>query len=301
MPVSNVLLAATAALCVLYLLMPFDRSFFRFRRDRQHQIVDQMHRERMTLFDKLDRRLHRMRAGLNVNHYLVLSMGMGFGSIWLTSLILQSWWLGLPAFFSGILFTERLIHILGARRKERFEEGNVKAIRLMASSLRTSPSYLHAFDQVAVSPYINKQVAEEYTRVVEMLRGQVPIERVMAEFFERTGSADVSYLATIVRIQREMGGDMAKTLDLAASAILRKRQSLRRQRAAMSQILAQVNLLSVMPFVFIVALYANNPHHFDSLTATPGGRFTMLGCLFCILVGGEVIRYLALKGLHKGG
>ncbi|MFP3381304.1 pilus assembly protein TadB, partial [Bacillus sp. SIMBA_069] len=82
----------------------------------------------------------------------------------------------------------------------------------------------------------------------------------------------VKYLATIIQIQREMGGDMAKTLDLAASSILRRRQSLRRQKAAMAQIVAQVNLLSAMPFVFVIALYSNNPHHFDSLNATLGGR-----------------------------
>ncbi len=295
------LLAVTAGICLFYLLVPLEPSSFRFGRSQTHQIVTQMQSDRLTLMDRLERRLLRTRAGLNLYHYMFLSIVMGICSTWLSSLILQSWWLGLPAFFAGILFTERLLSVLGAKRKERFEAGNVKAIRLMASSLRTSPSYLHAFEQVASSPYIDKQVAEEYRRVVEMLRGHLPLDRVMAEFYERTGSADVSYLATIVRIQREMGGDMAKTLDLAASAILRKRQSLRRQRAAMSQILAQVNLLSVMPFVFVGALYLNNPHHFDPLTATAGGRFAILGSLLSILIGGEVIRYLALKGLHKGG
>jgi tight adherence protein B len=98
-----------------------------------------------------------------------------------------------------------------------------------------------------------------------------------------------------------MGGDMAKTLDLAASTILRRRQSLRRQKAAMAQIISQVNLLSVMPFVFITALFANNPHHFDSLTATLGGRFMILASFACILLGGEAIRYVASKSVHRGG
>lgn len=178
---------------------------------------------------------------------------------------------------------------------------NVKAIRLMASSLRTSPSYLHAFEQVAASLYLDKSVTTEYSRIVELLRAQVPLERVMNMFYERTGSADVRYLATIVYIQREMGGDMAKTLDLASSTILRRKQALRRQRAAMAQITAQVNLLSVMPFVFIIALYVNNPSHFDPLTATLSGRFLILASLGSILMGGEVVRHLAHKGIHRGG
>jgi tight adherence protein B len=288
-------LSAITGLSLFFLLVPHLWA----NTAEQHLILSQLQRDRQTWLDKLETRLMRARVGFNAVHYIAMSVTLGCLSVWLSSMILQSWLLALPAFLAGVLFTERLLSVLGAKQKERFEAENVKAFRIMASTLRTSPSYLHAFEQVACSPYIDKRVAAEYLRAVELIRAQVPLELVMREFYERTGSADVSYLATILQVQREMGGDMAKSLDLAASSILRRRQSLRRQRAAMSQILAQVNMLSVMPFVFVATLYINNPHHFDPLTATAAGRFTILGCFLCILVGGEVIRYLALKGLHK--
>lgn len=267
----------------------------------KHPIIGQLQRERKTLWDRLEDRLIRSRSGWGTSQYVASSFLFGLVSFGLSGQILQSWWLAAPAWLAGILFTERLVSVWGAKRKDRFEAGNVKAIRLMASSLRTSPSYLHAFEQVAASPYLDTIVSGEYRRIVELLRAQVPLERVMRSFYERTGSADVKYLATVVQIQREMGGDMAKTLDLAASAILRRRQSLRRQKAAMAQIVAQVNLLSLMPFVFVTALYVNNPHHFDPLTATTEGRMTILACLSCILLGGEAIRHIAQKSGHKGG
>ncbi|MGN7472124.1 type II secretion system F family protein [Brevibacillus sp. SAFN-007a] len=270
-------------------------------RTSKHEIVGLLQRDRKTVWNRLEDRLAKSRSGWGVNQYVTLSFFLGVLSFGLSSQILQSWWLALPALFAGILFTERLVSVWGARRKDRFETWNIKAIRLMASSLRTSPSYLHAFEQVAASPFLDESVTAEYRRIVELLRAQVPLEHVMNDFYERTGSADVKYVATIVQIQREMGGDMAKTLDLAASSILRRRQSMRRQKAAMAQIIAQVNLLSVMPFVFIVALYANNPHHFDSLTATVGGRLLMLACLVSILLGGEAIRHIAHKSVHRGG
>lgn len=267
----------------------------------KHEIINVLVRDRKTVWGRLDERLVKSRSGWGVNQYVTLSFLFGLISFGLSIQILQSWWLATPALLAGILFTERLVSVWGAKRKDQFEDGNVKAVRLMASALRTSPSYLHAFEQVASSPYLAKGVTDEYRRIVELLRVQVPLEHVMSEFYQRTGSADVKYLATIVQIQREMGGDMAKTLDLAASSILRRRQSLRRQKAAMAQITAQVNLLSAMPFVFVIALYSNNPHHFDSLTATLGGRFLILGSLSCILLGGEAIRYVAQKSVHKGG
>ncbi|MFD2369645.1 type II secretion system F family protein [Brevibacillus sp. GCM10020057] len=292
-------IAAGVGIGLLLLLAP--RTWFARGPAGKHAIIDQLQRERKTIWSRLEDRLLQSRSGWGSNQYVAFAFLSGLVSFALTARILQSWLLASPALLAGILFTERVVMIWGAKRKDQFEAGNVKAIRLMASSLRTSPSYLHAFEQVAASPYLEASVRDEYRRIVELLRAQVPLERVMGSFYERTGSADVKYLATIVQIQREMGGDMAKTLDLAASTILRRRQSMRRQKAAMAQIISQVNLLSVMPFVFVIALFVNNPHHFDALTATLGGRLLILASLACILLGGEAIRYVAQKSVHKGG
>lgn len=284
----------------LFFLLAPRNAFIRGRSDK-HEMVSYLQRERRTTWHRLEDRLRRSQSGWSVARYITVAFFLGLLCYLLSSQLLQSWLLGLPMLLAGILFTERLVMLWGAKRKDRFEAGNVKAIRLMASSLRTSPSSLHAFEQVAKSPYMDELVTEEYSRIVEHLRAKVPLEHVMQAFYERTGSVDAKYLATIIHIQREMGGDMAKTLDLAAATILRRRQSLRRQKAALAQIVAQVNLLSLMPFVFITALYMNNPHHFDPLTATVEGRFLMLACLSSILIGGEAIRFVAQKSVHGGG
>ncbi|MDC0765154.1 MULTISPECIES: type II secretion system F family protein [Brevibacillus] len=291
-------IAIGMGMAILLLIMP--NKLYMREPTGKHEIVEVLQQDRKTIWKQFEERLAKSRSGWGINQYVTLSFLLGIASFGVSSQILQSWWMALPALLAGIMFTERLVSVWGARRKDDFEAGNVKAIRLMASSLRTSPSYLHAFEQVAASPFLSEIVLEEYRRIVELLRAQVPLEHVMNRFFERTGSADVKYLATIVHIQREMGGDMAKTLDLAASSILRRRQSLRRQKAAMAQIVAQVNLLSVMPFVFVIALYVNNPNHFDPLTATVGGRLLILGSLASILIGGEAIRYVAQKSISRG-
>jgi tight adherence protein B len=265
--------------------------------EQSHLIISQLRKERLSPLDRLQRRLERAGIGLTAAHYVLMSAFTGLLAYLLCAFILQSWWLAAPALCGGVLFTERVVQQLIIKNKERFEQGNIKAIRIMASAMRTSPSYLHAFEQAAVSPFVDRIVAREYERTVELLRGQVPIETVMKEFQQRTDSEDIAYLATIIQVQRELGGDMGRTLEMAALSILRRRQMQRRQRAVMSQLLAQVNLLSLMPFVFVFSLLINNPHHFDPLTATLGGRVTLLGALLAILAGGEVIRRVALS--HK--
>ncbi len=266
-----------------------------------HELTALLRKDRLTPLERLKRRLDEKHTGFKLAGYLTVSAAFGMLAFLFCHSVLRSVWLSLPAVLGGVLFAERLLHVLAERRRDRFEEGNVRALRVMASCLRVSPSYTHAFEQVATSPFVPPMVRDEYRRVVDLLKGQVPLEAAMNELRRRTGSADVAHLAAILLIQRELGGDMAKTLDAAATAVLRRRQMQRRQRAAMSQLLAQVNVLSVMPFVFVIALYVNNPHHFEPLTQTLGGRLTVLGCFASILVGGEVIRHVALSPLCKGG
>jgi len=292
------LLALVFGACVAILLTPYvgDR---RFKMEQRHEIINLLQKDRLTYAQKIQIRLDQAQVGLTVVQYAVIAAFCGASTYAVCSMVLHSWWMSLPTLVAGMLFAERIVHILGLKNRERFEEENVRALRIMASSLRTSPSYLHAFDQVAKNPFVAHRVRTEYERVVDLLRGQIPLETAMRQLYHRTGSEDVFYLATIVQIQRELGGDMAKSLDLAASFILRRKQMQRKQRSTMSQILSQVNLLSVMPFVFVISLYINNPKHFDPLVATPGGRFALLGAFVSILLGGELIRYFAVNPLRK--
>ncbi|MGG1443995.1 type II secretion system F family protein [Brevibacillus laterosporus] len=154
---------------------------------------------------------------------------------------------------------------------------------------------------MATSRFIDKSIAQEYGKIVEKLRGTLLLEDAMNWLYVKTGSSDIQYVATIIQVQRELGGDMAQTLDIAVSSLIRRKQAKRRQVSALSQILSQVNLLSAMPFFFVGILYVNNPNHFAPLTESLSGRFAMLGSFLLIIAGGEVIRYLALSvGSQEG-
>ena len=254
-----------------------------------------------TIQTKLKKRLQPELTGIHVQHYAGIATLIGIIAVMLSHTILDSWMLSLPFGGIGILVTERFVMMKKRRQKERFEEGNIRALRVMASSLRTNPSYIHGFEAVVDSIFVPTLVRDEYQRVLKLLKGQVPLETALQEMQIRTNSADISYLYTILLVQRELGGDMARTLDSAASTILRRKQTHRKQQAALSQLLSQVNLLTVMPFVFVTALIMNNPHHFDPLTESLEGRLMILGAFLTILGGGELIRHFALRPMNNQG
>ncbi|RFB31404.1 type II secretion system F family protein [Brevibacillus sp. VP] len=286
---------------ILSIMMPANFLNVKTENSSTHMVITEMHQNRKSWDMRIEERLKQARVDIGIRRYVVLCFITGLFFYVLTLYVLDSWWLALPFWFIGVLVVHRWLAIWRNKKRERFEEENQKALRIIASSIRANPSYIHAFEQVATSRFIDKSIAQEYGKIVEKLRGTLLLEDAMNWLYVKTGSSDIQYVATIIQVQRELGGDMAQTLDIAVSSLIRRKQAKRRQVSALSQILSQVNLLSAMPFFFVGILYVNNPNHFAPLTESLSGRFAMLGSFLLIIAGGEVIRYLALSvGSQEG-
>ncbi|MED1663691.1 type II secretion system F family protein [Brevibacillus laterosporus] len=286
---------------ILSIMMPTNFLNVKTENSSTHMVITEMHQNRKSWDMRIEERLKQARVDIGIRRYVLLCFITGLFFYVLTLYVLDSWWLALPFWFIGVLVVHRWLAIWRNKKRERFEEENQKALRIIASSIRANPSYIHAFEQVATSRFIDKSIAQEYGKIVEKLRGTLLLEDAMNWLYVKTGSSDIQYVATIIQVQRELGGDMAQTLDIAVSSLIRRKQAKRRQVSALSQILSQVNLLSAMPFFFVGILYVNNPNHFAPLTESLSGRFAMLGSFLLIIAGGEVIRYLALSvGSQEG-
>lgn len=286
---------------ILSIMMPANFLNVKTENSSTHMVITEMHQNRKSWDMRIEERLKQARVDIGIRRYVLLCFITGLFFYVLTLYVLDSWWLALPFWFIGVLVVHRWLAIWRNKKRERFEEENQKALRIIASSIRANPSYIHAFEQVATSRFIDKSIAQEYGKIVEKLRGTLLLEDAMNWLYVKTGSSDIQYVATIIQVQRELGGDMAQTLDIAVSSLIRRKQAKRRQVSALSQILSQVNLLSAMPFFFVGILYVNNPNHFAPLTESLSGRFAMLSSFLLIIAGGEVIRYLALSvGSQEG-
>ncbi|MGG0756425.1 type II secretion system F family protein [Brevibacillus laterosporus] len=286
---------------ILSIMMPANFLNVKTKNSSTHMVITELHQNRKSWDMRIEERLKQAHVDIGIRKYVLLCFITGLFFYVLTLYVLDSWWLALPFWFIGVLVVHRWLAIWRNKKRIRFEEENQKALRIIASSIRANPSYIHAFEQVATSRFIDKSIAQEYGKIVEKLRGTLLLEDAMNWLYVKTGSSDIQYVATIIQVQRELGGDMAQTLDIAVSSLIRRKQAKRRQVSALSQILSQVNLLSAMPFFFVGILYVNNPNHFAPLTESLSGRFAMLGSFLLIIAGGEVIRYLALSvGSQEG-
>jgi tight adherence protein B len=123
---------------------------------------------------------------------------------------------------------------LGRRRKKRinaFNSGLADSLQLISGSLSAGMSLAQSLDAVVNEG--NEPIAGEFKRVLVESRLGVPLEVALEGIAQRIESADFAWVVMAIRIQREVGGNLAELLNTVA-ATLRERDYLRRQVKSLS-------------------------------------------------------------------
>lgn len=123
---------------------------------------------------------------------------------------------------------------LGFKRKARVKKFNsslADTLQLVAGSLQAGMSLTQSIDTVVREG--QEPVASEFRRVLVETRLGVPLETALEGIAQRLQSKDFGWVVMAIRIQREVGGNLAELLTTVA-ATLRERDFLRRQVAALA-------------------------------------------------------------------
>jgi tight adherence protein B len=123
---------------------------------------------------------------------------------------------------------------LGHKRKKRvaaFNAGLADTLQLISGSLSAGMSLAQSLDAVVNEG--NEPIAGEFRRVLIESRLGVPVEASLEGIAQRLQSQDFAWVVMAIRIQREVGGNLAELLT-TVSATLREREYLRRQVKTLS-------------------------------------------------------------------
>jgi tight adherence protein B len=123
---------------------------------------------------------------------------------------------------------------LGRRKKKRvaaFNTGLADTLQLISGSLSAGMSLGQALDSVVNEG--TEPIAGEFRRVLIETRLGVPLEAALEGISHRIESADFEWVVMAIRIQREVGGNLAELL-LTVASTLRERDYLRRQVKSLS-------------------------------------------------------------------
>lgn len=195
---------------------------------------------------------------------LALALGLG---------ILLAIPLGLAGLILGLLFgwmITALYHRRRARQRlERFAALLPESLQLVIGSLRSGFSLPQALE--AMTKEVPDPVSTEFNRTMAQVRLGLDLETALDRLARRTGNRDLSWTVIAIRVQREVGGNLAEVLANTVSTI-RDRESLRghvRSLSAEGRISALV--LLALPLLVGVLMFVARREYVAPLWTDPRG------------------------------
>lgn len=193
----------------------------------------------------------------------------------------------LPAALLGLLIGAAgplaFLRIRATRRKAAFDAQLADSLQLLAGSLRAGYSVPQAFDAMVREG--EEPMTTEFGRALVEARLGVPLEDALEAVAARMQSVDFSWVVMAMRIQHDVGGNLAEVLTNVA-ATLRERERLRRQvRVLSAEGRLSAWILGLLPLVFGGYLLVVRPDYLRPLWTTTLGWLMLVTALGLFVVG----------------
>ena len=162
--------------------------------------------------------------------------------------------------------------VLEFRRKGRLRKFEVQlpdTLNLLAGSMRAGFSFAQGLE--AVADEASEPSRGELQRVFAESRLGRPLEDSLEEAANRMQSVDLTWAVMAIRIQREVGGNLAELLDTVARTMTERERMKGEILALTAEGRMSAWVLGVFPPVFAVILYVVQPVYMSLLLSSPIG------------------------------
>jgi tight adherence protein B len=176
-----------------------------------------------------------------------------------------------------------VVSFLAGRRAKQFVNQLPDTLQLLSGSLRAGYSLMQGVE--AVSQEVDEPMGKELRRVVTEARLGRELEESLDAVAERMSSPDFEWAVMAIRIQREVGGNLAELL-LTVSETMVQRDRLRRDVASLTaEGKISAIILGLLPVGLGLFMWGANPAYMAPLGTTGLGQI-MLGLSFVsVLIG----------------
>jgi len=180
-------------------------------------------------------------------------------------------------------------HRIG-RRRAAFSEQLPDVLQLIAGSLQSGFSLPQSLDAVVRED--TQPAAAEFSRALAEARIGADLEDALQRVADRMDSTDLRWTVMAIRIQREVGGNLAEVL-LTTMGTMRERAFLRRQvRALSSEGRLSAYILIALPILVGAWFFYSDPKYMRLLYTTVPGLIMFVGSGALVVLGAFWMRKL---------
>ncbi|CAM3619105.1 type II secretion system F family protein [Nocardioides zeicaulis] len=242
------------------------------------------------LANRIAKRLSGAGSALTPSEWVLVHAGIAFGA-GILGLLVGGFAMSILFLLLGIVLPWVYLKFRHGRRLNKFNAQLAQTLGLMAGGLQAGLSLPQAVDTVVREGH--EPMAGELRRALVEQRLGVDITDALDGVGERMESDDFSWVVMAIRIQREVGGNLAEILHTVADT-LREREYLRRQVKALSAEgrLSGYILVGLPPLIFFYMTVAN-PEYAKVLYTTVTGYIILGVALFLLSLGSFAMAKLA--------
>jgi Flp pilus assembly protein TadB len=199
--------------------------------------------------------------------------------------------LGIPVgVLAGWLAMHLYVSFKIGRRRTAFSGQLPDVLQLIAGSLQSGFSLPQALD--AVVRENTQPAAAEFSRALAEARIGADLEDAIQRIADRMDSIDLRWTVMAIRIQREVGGNLAEVL-LTTMGTMRERAFLRRQvRALSAEGRLSAYILIALPVLVGAWFFYSDPKYMRLLYTTVPGLVMFIGAGLLVVLGGLWMRKL---------
>ena len=177
-----------------------------------------------------------------------------------------------------------IVKFLIMKRTNLFTQQFPEALDLLSSSLRAGHSLYSAFDVIvkempAPINQVFKNTVDEISFGIDTKDAIMSLTRVMPF------SMDLKFFTTAVLLQREVGGNLAKVLDVLSITIRERFKMLGQLKAQTSQSKFSGIILTLVPPLIALVLFFISPGYMDPLLNTPQGNIAIAVAVGLLILG----------------
>lgn len=236
------------------------------------------------LQERLALRLDRAAITMTPAEWLLLRAGIAFGTMLLMVLIgkglITATLLGALA---GTSLPAMVLRRKGDRRQRAFEDQLPDSLQMVAGSLSAGYSLAQALDGLVREG--SQPMAAEMGRAIAESRLGVPIESTLDGVADRMDSRDFRWVVMAIRVQREVGGNLAGVLT-TVSATMRERAMLRRHvRGLSAEGRLSAYILIGLPLFLALYMLTLRPEYIRPLYTTGLGIVMIIAAGLLLSIG----------------
>ena len=176
--------------------------------------------------------------------------------------------------------------MLHRRRRSRLREFQAQlpgTLNLLSGSMRAGFSFAQGLESVANEA--TQPTRRELQRVFTESRLGRPIEDALEDSAQRMTSVDLMWAVMAIRIQREVGGNLAELLDTVADTMTQRERLRLEIKALTAEGRFSGWILGLFPVVFAGVLYLIQPDYMGVLFSETFGIMAIIACAVMTFVG----------------